>query len=280
MSTPDERSRRFGSQKRRSTWARRSERWLRSHPRRAHDPAPARRCAPCRTRAGCSPTTTRAWTALGLALTSADLVGDHARRARRDRRVRRRTPPVRRAHRLLPGRAAPPRRSALSHGGIAQRRAARVVGRRQPRARRRARRGRVAKAYCARARAPCARPPSRCTAGSATPGSASPTCTCAGRCSRRSGSATTAHAAAATLAARSAGGEPMDFRDSPAEAEFRAPPSRLARRQQPRACRRRRPTTSTGRARPSGTRALRRRLLRAELADALRRARPPRRCST
>ena len=48
----------------------------------------------------------------------------------------------------------------------------------------------------------------------------------------------------------------MDFRDSPAEAEFRAPAARLARRQQPRPARRRRPTTSTGPARPSGTASL------------------------
>ena len=45
----------------------------------------------------------------------------------------------------------------------------------------------------------------------------------------------------------------MDFRDSPAEAEFRAPLPRLARRATTPACRRRRPTTSTGPARPSGT---------------------------
>ena len=54
-------------------------------------------------------------------------------------------------------------------------------------------------------------------------------------------------------ASASVWGWPMDFRDSPAEAEFRGALARLARRATTRACRRRRPTTSTGPARPSGT---------------------------
>ena len=49
------------------------------------------------------------------------------------------------------------------------------------------------------------------------------------------------------------GGRPMDFRDSPAEAEFRARLPGVARRATTPGCRRRRPTTSTGPARPSGT---------------------------
>ena len=57
----------------------------------------------------------------------------HARRARRHRRVRGRAPAVRRARRLVPGGAAPARRGALPDGGLAQRRAARGVGGRQPR---------------------------------------------------------------------------------------------------------------------------------------------------
>ena len=49
-------------------------------------------------------------------------------------------------------------------------------------------------------RAPSARPRCRCTAGSATRGSASCTCTCGARCSRRSGSATTATSSASCSA--------------------------------------------------------------------------------
>ncbi len=70
------------------------------------------------------------WTALGLAVTSADLVGvmrgaldlacDYAR-----------APPVRGRHRLVPGGAAPARRRPGGDGGVAQHRAPRGVGRRR-----------------------------------------------------------------------------------------------------------------------------------------------------
>ena len=72
------------------------------------------------------------WTALGLAVTSADLVGvmrgaldlacDYARAA-----------PVRGRHRLLPGGAAPAGRRSGGDGGVAQHRAPRGVGRRRAR---------------------------------------------------------------------------------------------------------------------------------------------------
>ena len=69
-------------------------------------------------------------------------------------------------------------------------------------------------------RAPSARPPCRCTAAWGTRGIASSTSTCAVRCSPRSGSATTASSCASSSAR--VWESPMDLRDSPAEAEFRA----------------------------------------------------------
>ena len=157
--------------------------------------------------------------------------------------------------------------------GSLERRAARVVGGRQPRARRRAAPPAAWPRRTAPApRAPCARPRCRCTAASATRGSASSTCTCAGRCSRRSGSATTA-TQLRDAGSASGWGRPMDFRDSPAEAEFRARLRAWLAEQQPR------PADVVDRRRVLGPpgrvahRALRRRVLRAELAGALRRPR-------
>src|SRR4051794_10373676 len=69
-------------------------------------------------------------------------------------------------------------------------------------------------------RAPFARRPYRCTAGSATRGIASCTCTCDGRCSPHNGSATMPCSSRSWSA--SGWGRPLDFRDSPAEADFRA----------------------------------------------------------
>ena len=128
-----------------------------------------------------------------------------AGRARRHGRVRGGAPAVRRAGRFVPGGAAPARRGALPDGGLAQRRAARVVGGRQPCARRRAARQAASPRRTARVpRARCARPRFRCTAASATRGSAWRTSTCGARCSRRSGSATTTSSCGHSVASVSA----------------------------------------------------------------------------
>src|SRR5581483_2417023 len=65
-----------------------------------------------------------------------------------------------------------------------------------------------------------ARTPCRYTAASATRGTASPTCTCAAPSCPHSGSVTTGSSCASCSAPDSE--RPMDFRDSPAEAEFRS----------------------------------------------------------
>ncbi len=115
--------------------------------------------------------------------------------------------PVRRGHRLVPGGAAPAGRRLRGHGGIAQRRAPRRLGRRRPAARRRAgRRPRWPRPTAPGRPARCARPPSRCTAASATPGSAWPTSTCAGRCCRATCSAARAPASQRVLAHHGIGG--------------------------------------------------------------------------
>ena len=198
----------------------------------------------------------------------------HARRARRHGRVRGRAPAVRRPGRFVPGRAAPARRGALPDGGLAQRRAARVVGGRQPRARRRASRPGASPRRTAPApRAPCARPRCRCTAASATRGSASCTCTCGARCSRRSGSATTASSCARCSDERLGGGRWTFVTRRPKRSSAARLRAWLAE-QQPRPAGvvdRRRVLGAPGRV---AHRALRRRLLRAELAGALRRPRP------
>ena len=80
------------------------------------------------------------WSALGLALTCADLVGVDAGRRRPRHGVRVRTASVRRAGRVVPGRAAPAGRRAGCDGGRVERHAARGVGGRRAVARRRARR--------------------------------------------------------------------------------------------------------------------------------------------
>src|SRR5262249_48654569 len=68
--------------------------------------------------------------------------------------------------------------------------------------------------------APSARPRYRCTAGSETRGTASCTSISAGHCSRPSGSGTMASSCASSSGC--VWGCPTDFRDSPAEAEFRS----------------------------------------------------------
>ena len=133
-----------------------------------------------------------AWTALGLALTSADLVG--VMRGVLDVTVA--YAAERRQYGVPVGSfQAVQHLLAEAHclmEGSRERRAARGVGRRQPRPGRRARTPAASRRRTAPApRAPCARPRCRCTAGSATRGSASRTCTCGARCCRRNGSATT-----------------------------------------------------------------------------------------
>ena len=68
------------------------------------------------------------WEALGLVLLCADMVGAMAGSSRR-RRLRKRARPVQTAHRLVPGDAAPGRRSAREHRGVPQRHLLRRLGR-------------------------------------------------------------------------------------------------------------------------------------------------------
>ena len=199
---------------------------------------------PCPTSSGCSPTTTStAWTALGLALTCADLVGHDARRGRPRLRVRQGAPAVRQPDRLVPGRAAPPRRRLRGHGGLAQRRPPRGVGGRRPRARTtRSPAAALAKAYSAagrphgvRDRHPGARR-HRQHLGVPRPRAPPPGPAVDRRARRRRRRASTA--CSPTTGSEAA----VDFGDSPDEAAFRAPAARLAPRTTTRACPRRRPT--------------------------------------
>ena len=177
-----------------------------------------------------------------------------ARRHRACDGLRRRTAPVRRAGRILPGRAAPARRRAGRDRRRFQRHAARRLG--GGRARHRRTRSRPVPSPRRTApgpRAPCARPRSRCTVASATPGSASRTSTC-GAALRLDRRARRRRAVARHGCSRTTGSETrMDFADSPAEAEFRHRLRTWLEREQPRACRRPRPTTTTGTVRRRGT---------------------------
>ena len=114
--------------------------------------------------------------------------------------------------------------------------------------------------------APCARPPSRCTAGSATPGSASCTCTCAARCCRARCSATRATTCVRWHAVDWE--TTVDFDDSPEEAAFRARIRAWLADNNPGSARvvdRRRVLGPAGRV---ALRAVRRRVLRAHVAEA------------
>ncbi len=139
-----------------------------------------------------------AWTALGLATTSADLVGtmtgavdlsvDHAAAGSSTGGQSARSRP---SSTSSPTPSSPPRGRAASPAtrpGPSMRspRPTRWPPRRRPR--------RTAPAPPAR----CARPPSRSTAASATPGSAWPTCTCGGPCSPPTCSAAPAPTSAAS----------------------------------------------------------------------------------
>ena len=162
-----------------------------------------------------------AWAALGLALTSADLVGlmrgvlDVSVAYARERKQYGVAIGTFQAVQHLLAEAR-----CLIGGGV-QRRAVSRVGRGSARARRGPRRRARAPRPTARApHAPSARPRCRCTAGSETRGTASSTSISAGRCSPRSGSGTTASSCASSSG--SVSGCRMDFRDSPAEAEFRS----------------------------------------------------------
>ena len=195
-------------------------------------------------------------------------------RARDHHRVRQGASAVRRAHRFVPGGAAPARRSAGAGRGLAQRGAARGVGRRRAAVRDALEAGVGRQGVLRqRRRAPSARPRSRCTAGSATRGSASCTCTCAGRCCRRSCSATRDTTCARSRTTPGDEREPaMDFDDSPAGGRVPGALPRLAGRQQPGPAGlvdRRRVLGEAGRV---ALRAVRRRVLRIDLAQGLRRA--------
>ena len=71
------------------------------------------------------------WHSLGLAVTCADLVGVMRGALDAGHRLRPRAPAVRRGHRVVPGRAAPAGRRLRGHGGLAQHRPARRLGRRR-----------------------------------------------------------------------------------------------------------------------------------------------------
>ena len=212
------------------------------------------------------------WTALGLALDERRSRRRHARRARRHGRLRRRAPAVRRPDRFVPGRAAPARRSALPDGGFAQRLVARVVGGRQSPARRGAR-GRPRRQGVLRPRrahrvrdggAGARRDRQHVGVHRARVPAPRAAVVAVVRRRRR---------AAPRAAARTPGGDTMDFRDSPAEAEFRARlRAWLAENDTAPAdvVDRRRVLGPPGRV---AHRAVRRRLLRPELAGAFRRAR-------
>ena len=236
-------------------------------------------------RAGSGPltraTTSPRWTALGLAVTCADLVGtmrgavalacdyaahrqqygaaigsfqavqhllaDALRRRRRDRAA---SPCTRRgpSTRCRPATPWPPPRSPRPTAP-----------------------GRPARS---------ARPRSRCTAASATPGSASPTSSCGGRCSRADVLGGVGASLARVLAAPRDRRSTMDFGDSPEEAEFRLRLRDWLRGQQPGPAGvvdGRRVLGRAGRLAPV---ALRRRLLRPVVADGDRRARPARASTT
>ena len=193
------------------------------------------------------------WTALGLALTSADLVGVHARRARRDRRVRGRAPAVRRAGRLVPGGAAPARRGALvcMEGSLSVAlHAAWAVDDLAPADALAA--GRVAKAYCARAARTV------CETAIQVHGGIGNTWECIAHVYLRRALLSSqwfgddgAQLPRARSTTRLGVGRWTSV-TRPTEAEFRARLRAWLADNNP-GCPRRRPTTSTGPARPSGT---------------------------
>ena len=172
-------------------------------------------------RARSVPNDVATWRSLGLAVTSADLVGVMRGALDADDRLRPRAPAVRRRHRIVPGGPAPAGRRLRRHGGLPQHRAARRLGRRRAAGLRRAwLRRRPPRPTAPGPPARSARRPFRCTAASATPGSAWPTSSCAAPSCR----ATCSAASGPTWPGCSppAASEPtMDFADSPEELEFR-----------------------------------------------------------
>ena len=186
------------------------------------------------------------WTALGLATACAELVGTMRGALDLTVGLRRRAPPVRRRHRFLPGRPAPAGRRPRRHGGVAQRRPPRRLGR-------------------GRAGGPPTRWPRRQWPRPGAPGAARTvgetaiqvhggignTWECLAHVHLRrallsadvlggegASVARVLHRAASARAAVGAGNGTeacgMDFRDSPDEAAFRGAPARVAARQQPR----------------------------------------------
>ena len=155
-----------------------------------------------------APTTSRRWQSLGLAADLRRPRRRHARRAGADHRLRPDAAAVRRAHRFVPGGAAPAGRRASSPwraraASPCTRRGRSTRCRPPTRSPRRRRPRPTAPAPPAR----CARRPFRCTAASATPGSAWPTSSCAGPCSRATCSAASGANLDRVLAARGVGGD-------------------------------------------------------------------------
>ena len=196
-------------------------RWCRSHTRRAPRRRPARPWRRLPTVGSSRDDDLAAWTALGLALTSADLVG--IMRGVLGVTVEYAT--ERRQYGVPIGSfQAVQHLLAEAHcldGGVAQRGAARGVGRRRARARRRARRGRVAKAYCARAARTV------CETAIQVHGGIGNTWECIAHVYLRRALLSSQWfgddgAQLLALQRTASRGRPMDFGDSPAEAEFRA----------------------------------------------------------
>ncbi len=259
--------RRRRAQAPRSCWcpARTATRWARSPVRPASDPVdltrpvgrrrarrPPRSPVGGQTRALTDDDLAR-WTALGLALTCADLVGVDARRGRAGLRLRRRSAPVRRRHRLVPGRPAP--------AGRCLRRRWRARGASPCTPPGRSTRSRPTTPLAAGAQWPRPTAPGRpatvCETAIQVHGGIGNTWECLAHVYLRRAllssdvlrrrRAPTSTGCSATTGS----GRPMDFGDSPDEAEFRLAAAGLARRPTTRACPRRRPTTSTGRAWPA-----------------------------
>ena len=195
------------------------------------------------------------WTALGLALTCADLVGIMRGAVELAARLRRRAPAVRRGHRLVPGRAAPAgRRLRRRRRGRAASplHAAWAVDALAAGGRARRRRGgqgllRPGRPHGVRDRHPGARR-HRQHLGVPGPRLPAPGAAVERRARRRRAPASTGCSPTTGI-----GGGTMDFGDSPDEAAFRARLRDVAGRPTTPACRPRRPTTTTGPARPPGT---------------------------
>ena len=168
--------------------------------------------------------------------------------------LRHAAPPVRRGHRLVPGRAAPAgRRLRAAMEGSRSVALPRGLGGRRAGRRRRAGGG-VGGQGLLRPGGPhrCARRPSRCTAASATRGSAWPTSTCGGPCCRATCSAGSGPASTGCSQHQGIGGRRWTSVTRPTRRRSGCG-SASGCRPTTRACPPRRPTTTTGPGRRRGT---------------------------